>query len=104
GIGTVGFTYTVSDGALSANGSASLTVRPVNDAPTTTPVTLPDMAEDSGSVTITSAQLLANAHDVDSTTLSVTGVSATTGSVVANADGTWTYTPVRDFNGAVDFT
>ena len=63
--GTVNFTYSVSDGSLAAAGSASLEVSPVNDAPTTTAVILPGMAEDSDTVTLTTAQLLAGAKDVD---------------------------------------
>ena len=45
----VSFSYTVSDGSLDAlAGSATLDITPVNDAPTTTPVTLAAIAEDSG--------------------------------------------------------
>ena len=47
--GTVSFTYDVSDGTTAVAGAASLIVTPLNEAPTTAPVTLPAVAEDSGS-------------------------------------------------------
>ena len=47
--------------------SATLDITPVNDAPTTTAVTLAAIAEDSGARLITQAELLANASDVDGT-------------------------------------
>ncbi|MBL0427900.1 cadherin-like domain-containing protein [Ramlibacter alkalitolerans] len=101
--GPVSFTYEISDGAATAAGSASLEVTPVNDAPTTSAVTLPAIAED-GATTISSAQLLANASDVDGDVLSLANVSASGGTLVDNGDGTWTFTPARDFNGPVTFT
>jgi large repetitive protein len=61
----VTFTYIVSDGSLSAAGTATLDITPVDDAPNTTLVTLTAIAEDSGPRLITQAQLLANAADVD---------------------------------------
>ena len=44
--GADSFDYTVTDGSRSVAGSASLDITPVNDAPTTTPVTLVAIAED----------------------------------------------------------
>ncbi|MDH4869694.1 cadherin-like domain-containing protein, partial [Pseudomonas sp. BN515] len=70
----VSFTYSVSDGSLSVAGSATLDITPVNDAPTTTPVTLTAIAEDSGARLITQAQLLANAADVDSLALTASNL------------------------------
>ena len=77
-------------------GSATLDITPVNDAPTTTPVTLAAIAEDSGARLITQAELLANATDVD-------GAGAhrhrpgdqrrATAALVDNGNGTWSYTP-----------
>ena len=68
------------DGALAASGTFNLTVTPVNDDPTTSPVTLAAIAEDSGARTITQAELLANAGDIDGGTLSATGLAIATGS------------------------
>ena len=56
------FSYAVTDGiAAPVAASATLDITPVNDAPTTTPVTLAAIAEDSGARLITQAELLANA-------------------------------------------
>src|SRR5690606_33698765 len=71
-------------------GSFDVVVTPVNDAPTTTPVTLADMEED-GTRVITPADLLQNAGDVDGDVLSITGLSASSGTVTANTNGTWTF-------------
>ncbi|UCO97642.1 cadherin-like domain-containing protein [Metapseudomonas lalkuanensis] len=102
----VSFTYTVSDGSLTAAGSASLDITPVNDAPTTTPVTLTSIAEDSGSRLITQAQLLANAADVDGPALTATDlqISAGSGTLIDNGDGTWSYTPALNDDTQVSFT
>ncbi len=57
----VSFSYSITDGTDTVAGSATLDITPVNDAPTTTPVTLAPIAEDSGVRVITQAELLANA-------------------------------------------
>jgi len=103
--GAVSFSYTVSDGSLSVPGSAAMEITPVNDAPVTTPVVLAAIGEDSGARIITQAELLANATDVDSTTLTATGltVAAGAGSLVDNGNGTWTYTPALNDDSAVSF-
>ncbi|WP_330114525.1 cadherin-like domain-containing protein [Pseudomonas sp. JS3066] len=102
----VSFTYTVSDGSLSVSGSASLDITPVNDAPTTTPVILTAIAEDSGARLITQAQLLANAADVDGPALTASNlqISSGSGSLVNNDNGTWTYTPALNDDTQVSFT
>jgi hypothetical protein len=104
----VSFSYTVSDGSLTAAGSASLDITPVNDAPTTTttPVTLTPIAEDSGTRLITQAELLANASDIDGPSLTATDLVIATGSgtLVDNNNGTWSYTPAADDDTAVSFS
>ncbi|WP_165311173.1 beta strand repeat-containing protein [Vibrio ziniensis] len=107
----VSFSYTITDNGTtdgesdpqSVSGSATLDITPVNDAPTTTSVDLGSVEED-GSVLITTAQLLANASDIESDTLSISGLTASSGSLVDNGDGTWTYTPVADDDSAVSFS
>ncbi|MEY8877381.1 MAG: DUF4347 domain-containing protein, partial [Leptothrix sp. (in: b-proteobacteria)] len=96
--GSVSFSYSVSDGSLTASGSASLDITPVNDAPTTAAVTLAAIAEDSGSRLITQAELLANAGDIDSGSLTASNLAITSGSgaLTDNGDGTWTYTPASN--------
>ncbi len=103
---SVSFSYSVTDGSLSVAGSATLDITPVNDAPTTTPVTLAPIAEDSGARLITQAELLVNAADVDGPSLTATGltISSGTGSLIDNGDGTWSYTPALDDDTSVSFS
>src|SRR6185295_7066808 len=92
----------------SVAGSATLDITTVNDAPTTTTVTLAAIAEDSGVRLITQAQLLANASDVegDSLTASNLAISSGTGTLVNNGNGTWNYTPALndDTSRSVSYT
>jgi Ca2+-binding RTX toxin-like protein len=99
------FTFRASDGSLNSNvATVALTVAAVNDAPIISgPVALTPVEEDSAAITITSAQLLANASDVDGDTLSVTGLTASSGTLVNNNNGTWSFAPAANFNGAVTF-
>ena len=101
------FSYTILDnnGAVSNTATVNLTVTPVNDAPTTTPVMLTAISEDSGARLITQAELLANASDVDGNPLTATGLSIASGSgtLVDNGNGTWSYTPVADDDSNVSF-
>ncbi|RAU20453.1 hypothetical protein CU669_18560, partial [Paramagnetospirillum kuznetsovii] len=100
--GEIDLTYTISDGnGGTTTGSASFEVAAVNDGPTTSAVSLTGANEDN-SVTFTKAQLLANASDIEGDTLSVASVSANNGTLVENADGTYTFTPDANYNGAVD--
>jgi Ca2+-binding RTX toxin-like protein len=102
--GTVTFTYTVSDGLLSTAATATVVVAAVNDGPVAgAAVVLPALAEDT-SVTITAAQLLANASDIDSASLSVQNLTASSGTLVNNNNGTWTFTPAANEDTAVTFT
>jgi uncharacterized delta-60 repeat protein/CSLREA domain-containing protein len=102
-----GFSYSISDGAGgSVAGSASLDITPVNDSPTTTPVVLTPIAEDSGSRLITQAELIANATDIDGDPLTATNLqlASGSGSLVDNGDGTWTYTPAADDSTGASFS
>ena len=105
----VSFSYTISDSGAAPNsvaGTATLDITPVNDAPTTSAVTLAAIAEDSGARIITSAELLANASDIDGDSLTVSGVTIASGSgtLVDNNNGTWTYTPAANDDTAVSFS
>jgi len=104
--GAADFTYTVTDGALTSNvATVTVNVAAVNDTPTTTPVTLTAIAEDSGVRLITQAELLVNANDVDGPSLSATGLTIDqgSGSLVDNHDGTWNYTPASNDDTEVRF-
>ncbi|GBF80875.1 cadherin-like domain-containing protein [Aphanothece sacrum] len=104
--GTVTLTYGVSDGtATLADQSQTFSVTPVNDAPVGSPTaTLSNTAEDTP-ITITAANLLAGFSDVDAgDTLSVVGLTSNNGALVNNGNGTYTFTPTANFNGAVNLT
>jgi VCBS repeat-containing protein len=104
----VTFNYSVSDGILSVAASANLDITPVNDSPTSTPVTLTAIAEDGSPRRITQAQLLVNATDVDSSNASLIAsnltISSGLGALVNNGDGTWTYSPALNDDTSVVFT
>ncbi len=102
--GPVSFTYSVSDGLLSTPATATLAIAAVNDGPVAgAAIVLPAVLEDN-STTITAAQLLANASDIDSATLSVVNLQASSGMLVDNGGGNWTFTPATNDDTAVSFT
>jgi uncharacterized membrane protein len=103
--GAASFTYQARDGSLALSNSATATiaVTPVNDAPVAVNDTL--AATEDTVITYTAAQLLGNDTDVDSPTLTIFSVtSGTGGTAVLNPDGTVTFTPTTNFNGAASFT
>lgn len=80
----------------------------MNDAPTTSEVTLSDVAEDSAAVELTQADLLANASDIENDTLTVSNVQLvdpSSGTLGFNSvSGTWSFTPAPGYNGTVELT
>ncbi len=74
-----------------------------NTAPTAPPVTLTASNEDSPRI-LTEAELLAGASDPEGDALSVSGLVASTGGLVDNGDGTWTFTPDANDDSGVSFT
>ncbi|WP_038004422.1 cadherin-like domain-containing protein [Synechococcus sp. WH 7805] len=105
--GEVSFSYTVSDGSLTTDATASLNVAAVNDAPVLsgTPVELPNGTEDVAYV-LKASDLLKGYSDIEGDALSITSVSTASanGTITDNGDGTWTYTPTQDLNGEVVFS
>ena len=92
------FTFTANDGdGGSDTATITLTVNAVNDAP---------VAQDgSASGTRIRRSRHRGRDRVDSPTLTYAlGVQAANGTVVVNADGTYTYTPKANFNGSDSFT
>jgi VCBS repeat-containing protein len=107
------FTFTVSDGIATVEYTITVTVGPVNDAPVANPVTA-TTNEDTTLTVSAAGGVFASASDVDGDTLSVTtftiggtsytaGHSATGawGSFTLNANGSYSYVPAANFNGAV---
>jgi hypothetical protein len=91
-VGAADFTYTVSDGALTATGAVAITITPVNDRPTATPPAPRPTAENTPvTVTLTGADL-----DLDALTFAVGAATVgTLGPVTATGPTTATvvYTP-----------
>ncbi|MCW5631782.1 MAG: tandem-95 repeat protein [Rubrivivax sp.] len=100
-VGADSFTYTVSDGqGGTAVGSVSITVIAVNRSPVATDDTA-STPEDTPVV----VAVLANDSDADGDALTVVLVSGPAhGSVVLNADRSFTYTPAANYFGADSFT
>ncbi len=93
--GSDSFTFTVSDGVLtSAYAAVSLTVNPINDAPTGNDQ---DFSLDEDTTLI--GQLLASDLDGDALIFSLE-TDASNGVVSVNADGNFEYTPNTDFDGS----
>ncbi|MEM7379107.1 MAG: Ig-like domain-containing protein, partial [Pseudomonadota bacterium] len=106
-------TYTITDGSLSDTATLDITINPVNDAP----VAVNDTASGDEDTVVT-GDVEANDTDVDGDALTVTqfvvGTSTVTvdpvtggsitladGDLTINADGSFTFTPVANFNGSV---
>ncbi|MHA2709156.1 tandem-95 repeat protein [Vibrio owensii] len=102
--GEIEFTYDVTDAIEIVATDLNLTVNPVNDLPD-----VPDLSfttEDGEAITITEAELLAQATDIEGDDLSVVNVTSLsdTVQVTDNGDGTYTLTPEQGFFGNVDLT
>jgi len=95
--------YKVTDGVKTTDASAVVSVTAVNDDPTVSSTVNLSGAEDTD-LTITQAQLIANASDVDGDTLSVQSLSVENGTLVNNEDNTWTYTPLANATDDVTFS
>jgi VCBS repeat-containing protein len=102
--GSDSFTYQASDGSLSSGvATVDLTVRPVNDAPVAGDDSY--TTNEDTALTVAAPGILGNDGDVDSPTLTVVLVTGPShGTLALNADGSFTYTPAANFNGADSFT
>ncbi len=102
--GADSFTYRANDGTDdSAVATVSLTIGAVNDAPLAAADTY-STNEDTPLV-IAAAGVLGNDSDADGNSLQAVLVSGPTqGSLVLNADGSFTYTPASNANGADSFS
>ncbi|PTP78602.1 VCBS domain-containing protein [Vibrio splendidus] len=100
-------TFTVESIDGSAKKDITVTVHGTNDAPVaSSEVRLANGLEDN-KIVLTPAQLLANTSDVDDNDigkLSIENLQADHGAIALNADGTFTFTPEKDYNGDVHFS
>jgi len=98
------FVYRPTDGTTYGDPVVvTITVNPVDDAP----VAVADsyMLDEGTTLTVGAPGVQGNDHDVDSTTLSASLFDAPThGTVVLNADGSFSYTPNGNYNGTDSFT
>ena len=98
------FTYQANDGTANSNiATVNITVNAVSDAPVATNDAY-NTNEDTALV-IAPAGVLGNDTDVENDPLTAAVVTGpTNGNLVLNADGSFTYTPNANFNGADSFT
>ena len=105
--GADSFTYIVNDGTGDSNvATVTITITAVNDAPVATNDAAYTVAEDVVLTVPVATGVLANDVDVDTGAV-LTAVKVTNplhGAVVLNADGSFTYTPTANYNGADSFT
>ncbi len=109
--GVVTFSYAVTssgttstDGATSAeNATVTLTINPINDAPTATDDS--DITLMNTPLSVSAPGVLANDTDADSPTLTASLDSApSNGTATVSAGGAFTYTPTAGFVGSDSFT
>jgi VCBS repeat-containing protein len=101
--------YTGTGGALSDTDVVSVTVTPVNDAPTTSNVQLrisEYMFNNQLVLKITQSDLLSHASDLENNTLTASNLTIATGSgsLYDNGDGTWNYTPGANLPTTFSYT
>ncbi|WP_340160614.1 Ig-like domain-containing protein, partial [uncultured Hoeflea sp.] len=99
------FSYTVNDGTEDGNTvTVTLTVNPVNDAPVAS-ANAYALSEDGTLVVNAANGVLANDTDVEGDTLgAVLASDVSNGSLIFNADGSFSYTPDADFHGEDSFS
>ena len=104
--GSDSFTFKANDGAADSNvATIMLTINPVDDPvdPDNAAPVAQDGSASGDEDTVINGTLAAS--DIDSASLTFSRVTnASHGNVTVNADGTFSYTPNRDFNGSDSFT
>uniref|UniRef100_UPI003F8711A6 VCBS domain-containing protein n=1 Tax=Vibrio sp. WZ-1 TaxID=3454501 RepID=UPI003F8711A6 len=92
----------------SADGTShriTITVTGTNDAPTVSSSVILATGKEDTTVTLQASDLLAHASDIDhNAQLSIHNLSADHGQIVDNHDGTFRFTPDKDYNGPVQFS
>ncbi|UWQ81545.1 tandem-95 repeat protein (plasmid) [Leisingera sp. S132] len=97
--GSDSFTYTVSDGELTATATITVAVQPVQDAP----VAVNDSASTAEDTAVV-IDVAANDMELDGEALTVTAVTGAANGQVQFSGGRITYTPDADFNGSEQLT
>lgn len=98
--GTDSFTYLITDGDKTDTATATVTVLPINDAPTAVDDTTATNEDEFVVVSV-----LGNDSDIDGDSPTLSSVTdPTNGSVAINPEGTITYTPNPNFEGSDTFT
>jgi cysteine-rich repeat protein len=100
--GAASFSYTVSDGTLSASAVVTVEVAPANDPPIASADAV--TAVEDTPLVLAAGALTGNDSDVDGDPLTVTAVTPGTGGTVAVAAGVVTFTPAADATGAASFS
>ncbi len=99
---TVIASYTDGHGtAESVSSAPTLAVANVNDAPTGSATSILAAGTEDTTYIVSATNLLTGFTDADGDALSVSGLTASNGSLVANLDGSFTITPTENFNGAI---
>ncbi|RME67533.1 MAG: hypothetical protein D6782_02480, partial [Alphaproteobacteria bacterium] len=97
------FVYSLADvHGNTASHALNVTIVGANDAPVIGAVDLGTTLEDQA-LLITADMLLANSHDIDGDALTVVEAhlaDPAAGTLIANGDGTWTFTPTPDLSGS----
>src|SRR4029450_12009266 len=102
--GSDSFTYRASDGTLTSNvATVAISVTAVNDAPVATADTY--IAAEDTPLTVAAPGVLGNDSDPDHDTLTSALESGPThGTLVLNANGSFSYTPAGNYPGPDSFT
>jgi VCBS repeat-containing protein len=102
--GIDGFSYVVNDGTTDSDvATVTINVNPVNDLP----IAVNDeyTTDEDQTLTISAPGMLENDTDAENDPLTSILVSGpANGTLIANADGSFTYTPNADFNGVDGFS
>jgi VCBS repeat-containing protein len=97
------FRYSASDGVLTTQGQVSITITPVNDAPTA--ATESYSVKNNQRLLVSSPGVLANDRDVDGDSLTASLVTAPVGGTLTLApDGSFVYEPRANYTGKDSFS